>query len=120
MFEGRISRLAPSVNQQSRTLKLEALVNNASGALKPGLFARVAIQTGKIEKALVAPPSAVFNVAGLDKIFVIEGGKVNERIVRLGSRGTDYVEILEGVKEGDVVATSNLGSLQQGREVATR
>jgi HlyD family secretion protein len=120
MFEGRISRLAPSVNQQSRTLKLEALVDNAGGALKPGLFARVAIQTGKIEKALVASPSAVFNVAGLDKVFVIESGKVNERIVRLGSRGTDYVEILEGVKEGDVLATSNLGSLQQGREVTSR
>jgi hypothetical protein len=40
--------------------------------------------------------------------------------VRTGSRGVDYVEIVEGVKEGDVIATSNLGNLQQGREVSTR
>jgi len=69
---------------------------------------------------LVAPPASLFEVAGLEKLFVIEGGRVSERIVRSGSRGTDYVEIVEGVKEGDVVATSNLGSLQTGREVTTR
>jgi RND family efflux transporter MFP subunit len=120
MFDGRISRLSPSVNQQSRTLKLEALVDNSNGALKPGLFARVTILTGKTEKSLVAPLSALFTVAGLEKVFVIDGGKVSERIVRTGSRGIDYVEIVEGVKEGDVIATSNLGSLQQGREVSTR
>lgn len=118
-FEGRISRLSPSVNQQSRTLKLEAIVDNSTGTLKPGLFARVSILTGKIDKALVAPPGALFTVAGLEKLFVIESGKVSERIVRTGARGSDYVEIVEGVKEGDVIATSNLGNLQQGREVAT-
>jgi membrane fusion protein (multidrug efflux system) len=119
-FEGRIARLAPSVNQQSRTLKLEATVENANGALKPGLFARVTILTGKTEKALVAPPEAMFAFAGLEKLFVIENGKVSERIVRSGARGQNYVEILEGVKDGDVVATSNLGTLQQGREVTAR
>jgi len=119
-FDGRISRLSPSVNQQSRTLKLEAIVDNGNGTLKPGLFARVSILTGKSDLALVVPPTAVFTVAGLEKLFVIESGKVSERIVRTGSRGADYVEILEGVKEGDVVATSNLGSLQQGREVETQ
>jgi len=119
-FEGRIARLSPSVNQQSRTLKVEAAVDNAAGILRPGLFARVTIQTGKSERALVAPPQAVFSVAGLDKLFVIESGRVNERIVRTGARGSDFVEILEGVKEGDAVATSNLGSLQQAREVSTK
>jgi multidrug efflux pump subunit AcrA (membrane-fusion protein) len=119
-FDGRISRLAPSVNQQTRTMKLEAIVDNRGGALKPGLFARVTILTGKSEKTLVAPPGALFSVAGLSKLFVIEGGKVSERIVRTGTRGTDYVEIIEGVKAGDIVATSNLGNLQQGREVVTR
>jgi len=119
-FEGRISRVAPSVNQQSRTLKLEALVDNASGTLKPGLFARVTILTGKTEKSLVASPAALFSFAGLQKMFVVADGKVSERIVRTGSRGSDFVEIIEGAKEGDLVAVSNLGSLQQGREVSTR
>jgi membrane fusion protein (multidrug efflux system) len=119
-FEGKVARVAPSVNQQSRTLRLEAIVDNSSGALKPGLFARVTIQTDRREKALVAPAAAVFTFAGLEKVFVLEDGKVAERIIRTGAHLSDVIEILEGVKEGDRVATSNLGSLQQGREVSVQ
>jgi multidrug efflux pump subunit AcrA (membrane-fusion protein) len=53
-------------------------------------------------------------------VFVIENGKVSERIVRTGSQVDNVVEIVEGVKEGDMVAISNLGNLQQGREVSIR
>jgi RND family efflux transporter MFP subunit len=119
-FGGTISRISPSVDRQSRTLKVEALVNNTDGALKPGVFARVRILTDKRDKALTAPKDAIFQFAGLEKVFVIDGGKVVERIVRTGTQTSSSVEIVDGLKEGDVVATSNLGSLQQGREVTTR
>jgi RND family efflux transporter MFP subunit len=119
-FNGKISRIAPSVDRQSRTMKVEAYVNNADGVLKPGIFARVTILTGRHDKALTVPPSAVFQFAGLEKLFVIENGRIAERIVRSGLQTDDYIEIVEGVKEGDVVATSNLGSLQTGREVTAR
>lgn len=119
-FNGKISRIAPSVDRQSRTMKVEAYVNNADGVLKPGVFARVKILTGQHDKALTVPSAAVFQFAGLEKVFVIENGKIAERIVRSGTQTDTFVEIIEGVKEGDLVATSNLGSLQQGREVTTR
>jgi multidrug efflux pump subunit AcrA (membrane-fusion protein) len=119
-FEGRISRLSPAVNPQSRTLTLEALVNNADGLLKPGFFARATIQTNRRDKALVVPAGAIFSFAGIEKIFVVQEGKVTERIVRSGSRLDNFVEIVEGITEGELVATSNLGSLQQGREVSVR
>ena len=119
-FIGQISRIAPSVDRQSRTLKVEALVTNTDGVLKPGLFARVLILTDRREKALIVPTAAVFQFAGLEKVFVIENGKVAERIVRSGTQNAEFVEIIEGVKEGDLVAISNLGNLQQGREVTTR
>jgi len=48
----------------------------------------------------------------------VENGKIAERIVRSGMHTADAVEIVEGVKEGELVATSNLSSLQQGREVS--
>jgi membrane fusion protein (multidrug efflux system) len=119
-FEGSITRLSPSVDQQSRTLKLEALVQNTGRLLKPGFFARVNIQTDRRDKALVLPADALLNVAGIEKVFVVENGKVAERIVRSGVRMGDEVEILEGLNEGDLVARSNMGSLQQGREVSVR
>jgi HlyD family secretion protein len=117
-FAGKITRLAPSVDQQSRTLKLEAVVNNTDGSLKPGFFARVTIHTDRKDKVLIIPVESLITVSGIEKVFAIENGKIAERIVRSGVRLGDVVEIVEGLKEGDVVAKSNLGTLQQGREVS--
>jgi len=119
-FAGKIARIAPSIDRQSRTLKVEAVVDNSASLLKPGLFARVIILTNHRDKVLIVPSIAIFQFAGLEKVFVIENGKVAERIVRSGTQTDEFVEIIEGVKEGDVVAVSNLGSLQQGREVTTK
>jgi multidrug efflux pump subunit AcrA (membrane-fusion protein) len=119
-FEGRISRLSPSVDQQSRTLKLEAMVNNPEGVLKPGFFARVTIQTDRKDKAVVIPAASLLTFAGLEKVFVIENGKVAERIIRTGEHVGDHVEIVEGLKAGELIAKSNLENLQQGREVSAQ
>jgi membrane fusion protein (multidrug efflux system) len=82
-------------------------VNNSDGSLKPGVFARVLILTDKREKALTVPKEAVFQFAGLEKAFVIENGKVSERIVRTGAPTGTLLEVVDGLKEGDVVAISN-------------
>jgi len=119
-FEGKISRISPALDQQSRTLKVEALVNNSDGALKPGFFANATIQTDRKDKVLVVRSAALFSFSGLEKVFVIENGKVAERIVRSGTRLDGQVEIIEGVKEGELVAVSNIENLQQGREVSVR
>jgi RND family efflux transporter MFP subunit len=119
-FEGRIARLSPSVDQQSRTLKLEAIVNNSDGRLKPGFFARVTVQTDRKDKALVVPSESVLNVSGIEKVFVVENGRIVERIVRSGLRLGNSVEIVDGLTEGELIAKSNLGNLQQGREVSVR
>jgi len=119
-FEGKITRLSPSVDQQSRTLKLEAVVNNADGLLKPGFFARVTIETDRKDQALVVPAESLLNVSGIEKVFVIENGKVAERVVRSGVRLANVVEIVDGLTAGEQIAKSNLGSLQQGREVSIR
>jgi multidrug efflux pump subunit AcrA (membrane-fusion protein) len=66
------------------------------------------------------PAEALFTFAGLEKVFVVADGRVAERIVRSGVRFDGQVEIVEGLREGDLVATSNLGNLQQGREVSLK
>jgi multidrug efflux pump subunit AcrA (membrane-fusion protein) len=119
-FEGKITRLSPAVDQQSRTLKLEAIVNNPDGSLKPGFFARVTVQTDRKDKALIVPAASLATVSGIEKVFVIENGKIAERVVRSGAHISDVVEIVEGLKEGEFIAKSNLQALQQGREVVIR
>jgi RND family efflux transporter MFP subunit len=119
-FEGKITRLSPAVDQQSRTLKLEATVNNPDGSLKPGFFTKVTVQTDRRDKALVVPSESLATVAGVEKVFVIENGKIAERVVRSGAHLRDGIEIIEGLREGELVAKSNLSALQQGREVVVR
>jgi membrane fusion protein (multidrug efflux system) len=116
-FSGTVTRLAPAVDVATRTLALEARVPNADGALRPGFFAKGQVLTRQDREAVFVPGDAVTSIAGLTKVFVIAEGRAQERLVRpLGRQGT-LVEIAEGVKPGDVVATSNLTALFNGAPV---
>ena len=68
----------------------------------------------------MVPSKAVYTIAGIIKIFVIENGKAVEKLVKTGLTDGDLVEITEGINEGDQVATSNTDKLQQGSLVTSR
>lgn len=116
-FPGRIIRIAPAVNPDTRSFALEALIPNPDGALKGGAFAKAEILVRKDSGIPFLPEEAVVNFAGITKVFVIADGSVTERGVRLGVRQDGMVEVLEGVKLGEQVAASNLGQLGQGQPV---
>ena len=117
-FTGRVVRIGPSLNEQTRALTVEAEVRNPGNSLRPGMFAKSNLVTANDALALMAPRRAVQVIAGLNKIFVIDNGRVSERIVKLGATDGDLIEIVEGVKSGEVVATSNLDKLQEGSAVS--
>ncbi len=116
-FTGRIVRIGPSLNEQTRALTVEAEVNNSSNQLRPGMFAKSQLITAQSAPAVMIPARAVQTVAGLSKVFIVEKGKVAERIVKTGQTDGDLIEIVEGVKEGEIVATNNLDKLQSGAAV---
>jgi RND family efflux transporter MFP subunit len=118
-FTGRVVRIGPSLNEQTRALTVEAEVRNPGNLLRPGMFAKSNLVTAKDALAVMAPRRAVQVIAGLNKIFVVENGRVSERIVKLGASDGDLIEIVEGVKSGEVVATSNLDKLQEGSAVSS-
>ncbi len=117
-FTGTITRLAPAVEVATRTLAVEARVPNESGMLRPGFFARGSVLTREDPTVVVVPADALMNVVGLNKVFVIADGKAQERQVRPGARQGGILEILQGVKAGETVATSNLPALYNGAPVA--
>ena len=121
-FEGRITRVSPAVDVANRTAALEAEVPNPQGFLKPGLFARGAVLTREDAGVPFVPEGAVSYFVGITKLFVIGDGKAQERSVRVGGKQDGAVEILEGVKPGERVATSGLAQLYDGApvRVATR
>lgn len=116
-FTGTVLRLAPAVEVQTRTLALEARVPNEQGALRPGFFARGHVLTQQDRGAVFVPAEAVTYVAGLSKVFVVAGSTVRERLVRPAERQGNWIEIGEGVKAGEPVATSNLAALYDGAQV---
>jgi multidrug efflux pump subunit AcrA (membrane-fusion protein) len=116
-FPGAITRVSPTVDVDSRSFAVEASVPNPKGVLKPGFFAKASILTGTERNAPFVPEEAVASFAGIVKVYVIVDGKAEERRVRTGVRRDSRVEILEGVKVGETVATSSLSQLATGTAV---
>lgn len=116
-FNARIVRIGPSMNETTRALTIEAEVNNPNNLLRPGMFARSQLVVNPNASAVYVPLKAVQYIAGLSKLFVIHQGLASERIVKTGTTDGEMIQILEGVKEGEIVATSNLEKLQQGTTV---
>ncbi len=103
-FTGKISRMSPSLDTETRTLELEVLLTNEEGLLKPGFFARATIASGQVESVLTVPHDAVRYVFGVYKIFTVEGQTLKELEVKLGERSGDEVEIVDGLKDGQRIA----------------
>lgn len=116
-FAGQVTRVAPAVDVQTRTLSLEARVPNSDGKLKPGFFSKGVVLTRKEDGVAFVPADAVTYFVGVTKVFVVADGKVQERQVRTGTREAGWVEIMEGVKPGETVATGNLSQLFNGASV---
>jgi membrane fusion protein, multidrug efflux system len=116
-FTGRVVRIGPSLDEKTRALTVEAEVANSGHLLRPGMFAKSRLITSANASAVMVPQRAVVTVAGLSKVFVIESGKAVERVVKTGATDGDLIEIVEGVKDGEAVATSNLDKLQTGTAV---
>jgi len=119
-FAARIVRIGPSLNEQTRALSVEAEVNNPNNELRPGMFARSQVVVNPNARAIMVPQKSVAYVAGVSKVFVIENGEARERTVKTGVVDGEMVEIIQGVIDGEAVATSNLDRLQQGTVVRQR
>jgi RND family efflux transporter MFP subunit len=113
-FAGRVARIAPNVSAQSRTLTVEAEIENSSGALKPGQFATVRILQERAEPAVLVPARAVVTEAGVSRVFVIKNGHAEQRLVQTGQTEGDLIEIRQGVAADEQVATSNQQQLSDG------
>ncbi|HEX8176264.1 MAG TPA: efflux RND transporter periplasmic adaptor subunit [Pyrinomonadaceae bacterium] len=116
-FSGRVHHISPSVTANSRTLTVEAEVDNADNLLKPGQFATVRILMPQSDPAVLVPLRAVKTEAGTSRVFVIKDGIAQQRIVQLGQTEGDLVEVRSGVAADEIVATSNVELLNDGMPV---
>lgn len=115
-YSGRIARLSPAFQEQSRTLIIEAEVDNRDGRLRPGAFAKAEIQTSTTDTVVMAPAGAIVTFAGIQKLFLIRDGKVVEKNVVTGRRQDDWV-VIEGVEANQPIVLSP-GGLVAGQAVS--
>lgn len=113
-FRGRVAHVSPSVDQATRTFPVEILVDNSDRQLKPGFFAKGVIFTRRDENVLAVPAEAVFTLAGVSNVYVIENGKARQQTVSLGTRTDGLYEVLSGLKGDETLAASNLTFLATG------
>ncbi|MBI3272827.1 MAG: efflux RND transporter periplasmic adaptor subunit [Planctomycetes bacterium] len=105
-FSGRITHVAGMLSVETRTNKVRIELENASGRLKPGMFATVDIAVGERPKTLAIPEAAVQMQELRPVVFVeVQPNVFQQRGVSLGVRFGGYVEVLEGLAEKERVAT---------------
>jgi len=119
-FPGRVTRVGGAVDPQSRTFNIEARIDNSLGRLRPGLFARAVLVTSKTDTVLRVPAAAVISYYGVQKVYAVQDGLVVEKVVKLGDRSGDVIEVTEGLAAGTWIAVSELTHIRQGSRVQIR
>lgn len=109
VFEGKVSFISPVLNPATRTIAVRVEVANPKGLLKPAMYASMTLSLGGAAKVLSVPSSAVID-SGTRQIVLIrrDAGRFEPRAVKVGRRDADYIEVIEGLSEGEQVVTSAL------------
>jgi Cu(I)/Ag(I) efflux system membrane fusion protein len=105
-FTGKVDFIYPTLNEMTRTVQVRIVLRNADSMLKPAMYAQAQIATGKAAKVLTVPSSAVIDSGMQQTVLVrLDEGRFAPRVVTLGQRSDDYVEVTEGLTEGEQVVT---------------
>ncbi|MGH9799201.1 MAG: efflux RND transporter periplasmic adaptor subunit [Blastocatellia bacterium] len=114
-YSGRVARISPAFQEQSRTLIIEAEVDNQHGKLRPGSFAKAEIQTTSTADVVMVPASAIVTFAGIQKVFTVKDGKAAEKTIIVGRKENDWI-VVEGL-DANVPVIVSPGNLVSGQAV---
>lgn len=121
-FEGRVSRIYPTIDPATHTFNVEVRVSNEKKELRPGMFARATIDFGTVSSVTV-PDQAVVKMqgAGVRSVFVMQADStVATRVVTLGRHFDSKFEVLEGLGTGEPVVVKGASSLKSGEKVRVK
>jgi membrane fusion protein (multidrug efflux system) len=118
VFKGTVKFIGAAVRAESRDLQVEAEVTNEDGRLRPGLFveARLALPP---QPAITLPTSTVRTDGSVQRVWVVQDGRLNERLVEVGETDKDRIEIRRGVQKGENVVLAPGADAADGVPVQT-
>ncbi len=117
-FAGKVARIAPRVDPQSRMFLVESEIPNADDRLKPGGFARGRISTTLQQDVPFVPIAAVVSFAGVKRVFTVEGGKAVEHRIQTGEQVEDTLEVIGDLPAGAMVVVEGAMKLAPGMTVS--
>jgi multidrug efflux pump subunit AcrA (membrane-fusion protein) len=118
-FTGQVTMIDPAIDPASRTITVEAQMDNPGNVLRSNMFATARIQLPGGGQGIFVPRTAIINdpATGSARVYVVDNTAARLRVVQLGEPVGDLVRVINGVNAGEVVATSNLDQLYDGATV---
>ncbi len=113
----RVMATEGNVEQTTRTLKVRALVSDKHPELVPGIFARVHLELGKDNEAIMLPSQAIIPQARNKRVILLRKDSAVFQVVETGLRDSSYVQVLRGIHPGDTVITTGLMAIRPGSKV---
>jgi membrane fusion protein (multidrug efflux system) len=118
-FDGVIDIINPEAGTTNRMFRTKVRVENAEGALRPGMFTKVQLSVGAAVQVLTVPQAAVIQKQGLYSIFVLENNKAVRRQVEIGDVTGEMIQVKSGLQAGEKIIISNVNQLKDGQSVRT-
>lgn len=117
-FPGTVDLVSPTADSQSASFSVRISLRDPKRRLKPGMFARATVRTGRPRSALVVPESALIEKTEKEAaLFVVAAGRLVRRRVSIGLSRAQGREILSGAREGEVVVDRPDAGLAEGDHV---
>ncbi len=118
---GRVVRISPAIATDSRSLIVEGEIPNEDAVLRVGAFLEGVVTVNPGARGIAVPARSIVSFAGIQRVWVVEGGVLADRVVRRGrALDGDRVEIVSGLRAGDSVVIDPDDRLAAGRKAAPR
>ncbi|HWA82133.1 MAG TPA: efflux RND transporter periplasmic adaptor subunit [Fimbriimonadaceae bacterium] len=119
IFRGTITNINPAADQQSRQFDISVRLDNLDHILRPGMYARVTVETGRVNAAVVVPREALkANSDGSTTVTVVDDKNVaHVRPVKLGVSDDKGSQVLDGLQPGERVVILTYSTLKDGQTV---
>ncbi|AKP50693.1 efflux RND transporter periplasmic adaptor subunit [Cyclobacterium amurskyense] len=115
--EGKVYAIEPNIDAATRTLKIRAKSANKQKKFLPGMFVRVRLVLDEVSDAILVPSESVIPELEGYKVFISRNGVVESRKVVIGQRTDTRVQLVEGVKPGELVLTTGVLQARDGMSV---
>lgn len=123
-FSGKLTSLNPDLDVTTRSVRVQATLDNPGELLRPGMFARVEVLLPDNQEVLVIPATAIFSAPFGSLVYVINESTnapnelvVQQQFIRTGRRQGDFVSVQSGLKAGDRIVSVGMFKLRNGKNI---